>query len=666
MHPGGTFGVLAGAATTVSPYVFGLGLVLGVPSPAWTDSSGGWLLLAGCMALTTGGLALRSRGLWDQWTITAGVVAVLITLVPRITANPALTLAILLLSVFLIFKVWEVDRPLPLRSRDLLPSDRDPAGIVARSAAFTAAAADVCLLLFFEPPPEAIRMTGFGIAILFMVRWCWARRHYGSKSSLALVGVVVGITGLALSGQPTAGHLLLAATAAVATRKDREVARKFVVPVIHRRVAPLVSSFFLLSLVGALILHAPGITTIEGGISSVDAFFTAVSAVCVTGLIVLDTATDFTFAGQGVILLLIQLGALGIMSYSAAVIIALGRRLSLGDEGAIASSLSGGDRGQLRAAIRRLIAFTFVSEALGSMVLAVLFYADGDGLAQALWRGVFTAVSAFCNAGFAIQSDSLIGYQQQALVLHVVGVLIVLGGLSPAAALAAPRVLAGREPSAQTKLIFAATGFLLGVNFIGFAVLEWNGSLGGLPVIDRLHNAWLQSVTLRTAGFNSVALEAVRPATLVVMMASMFIGGSPGGTAGGIKTTTAAVMVSSVVAAVRGEREITLFRRRVSRATIDRAGAIATLGVASLFLTVVVLLMTQAMPAAAAIFEAVSALATVGLSIGGTSGLDSVGKIVIMVAMFAGRVGPLSMFEFLATRETAPALQHPEESIDVG
>ncbi len=321
-----------------------------------------------------------------------------------------------------------------------------------------------------------------------------------------------------------------------------------------------------------------------------------------------------------------------------------------------------------------MIAFTFISEALGAAILSTLFYLDGDRLPQAIWRGIFTAVSAFSNAGFALQGDSLIGYQQEALILHVIGVLIVLGGLSPAAALAAPRVFtrmftrrfAGREPSAQVKLIFAATGLLLGINFLGFAVLEWNGSLGGLPVIDRLHNAWLQSVTLRTAGFNSVALEALRPATLVVMMASMFIGGSPGGTAGGIKTTTAAVMVWSVAAAVRGEREITLFRRRVSRATVDRAGAIATLGVASLFLTVVVLLMTQAMPASAAIFEAVSALATVGLSLGGTSELDSVGKIVIMVAMFAGRVGPLSMFEFLATRGTAPALQHPEESIDVG
>jgi trk system potassium uptake protein TrkH len=211
-----------------------------------------------------------------------------------------------------------------------------------------------------------------------------------------------------------------------------------------------------------------------------------------------------------------------------------------------------------------------------------------------------------------------------------------------------------------------ASAALLFANFVLIVAFEWNSALGGMSVLDRLHNAWFQSVTLRTAGFNSIAMDALRPVTLLVMMTSMFIGGSPGGTAGGIKTTTAAVMLLSVVAAIRGNKEIVMFGRRVSTETVDRAAAISTLGLLSLFSTVVVLLLTQAMPSLHAVFEAVSALATVGLSIGGTGELDSVGKVVITIAMFAGRVGPLSMFAFLATRERRRPLQPPVELIDVG
>jgi trk system potassium uptake protein TrkH len=481
------------------------------------------------------------------------------------------------------------------------------------------------------------------------------------------VAAVIGL-GLCGSGNPTAGHLVLASASLILipSARGRQAAGDILQPILHHPAGPLVASFFVLSAVGALLLHAPAASRVEGGIASVDAVFTAVSAVCVTGLIVLDTPNDFTGVGQAIILALIQLGALGIMAYSAAVIIGLGRRLRIRDESLIASSLNPGDRGQLHRLVGRLLAFTFACEAAGAIALGWQFHAQGDEPIQAAWRGVFTAISAFCNAGFDLQSDSLIPYQSNAVILHVVGALIILGGLSPVAALAIPRVLRRQEHSAQVKLILVASAALLFANFVLIVAFEWNSALGGMSVLDRLHNAWFQSVTLRTAGFNSIAMDALRPVTLLVMMTSMFIGGSPGGTAGGIKTTTAAVMLLSVVAAIRGNKEIVMFGRRVSTETVDRAAAISTLGLLSLFSTVVVLLLTQAMPSLHAVFEAVSALATVGLSIGGTGELDSVGKVVITIAMFAGRVGPLSMFAFLATRERRRPLQPPVELIDVG
>ncbi len=667
MHPGASIAALAGLGATVGSYVYALGDALGVLD-APTFPAQPWVLLAGCLALTLGSLALNATRIWDQAVITGGVALILTALAAELRPSPALTLTVLLLAAALIFSAWESDFPFQLRSRDSIPTRSDLAGASARAAVSAAAASELALLFFFDGTDPHIRFLGLCTAALFALRWSWGAHAIRRQGAFALaVGAVLT---LYWTGNPTSAHLVLAAIAltVIPTDARRDAARGILDPILQHPAGPLVASFFVLCAVGGLLLHVPGASTLEGGISSVDAVFTAVSAVCVTGLIVLDTPADFTFTGQAIILALIQLGALGIMSYSAAIIIALGRRLRLRDESLIASSLNAADRSQLRALLTRLLAFTFTCEAVGAALLAILFQRQSDDAPLAIWRGIFTSVSAFCNAGFAIQSDSLIPYQHDPLVLHVVSALIIFGGLSPAAALAAPRIWRrdNRERSAQIKLILSVSAALLVANFVLFAAIEWNNSLASLSVFDRLHNAWMQSVTLRTAGFNSVPFDSLRPATLIIMMASMFIGGSPGGTAGGVKTTTAAVLLLSVVAAVRGGQEVSAFGRRISTLTIDRAAAIATLGMLSVFLITLALLLTQSMPASSALFEAVSALATVGLSIGGTADLDSVGKIVITFAMFVGRVGPLSMFAFLSTRGTRRSPGHPVEPIDVG
>jgi trk system potassium uptake protein TrkH len=369
-----------------------------------------------------------------------------------------------------------------------------------------------------------------------------------------------------------------------------------------------------------------------------------------------------------VILMLIQLGGLGIMTFSTAVLRVLGRRMSLRHEGAVASLISSQDRGRLFGSAQRIIVLTVSVEAIGALLLFIAFLGHDEHLGQALWRAIFTSVSAFCNAGFALQSANLVPYQGDAFVLHVVALLIITGGLSPVTVVAVPLLLQrpARPVSAQAKLSLATTVILLLIGFVLILVFEWDNTLRHLPLLDRIHNAWFQSVTLRTAGFNSVDITTVRPSTLLLMLLWMFIGGSPGGTAGGIKTTTAAILVLSVVNAVRGYWSITVFARRITERTFYKAVVIATLGFATVLLAVLAMQLTQAMPMRDAVFEVVSALGTVGLSVGGTGQLDDVGKVIISACMFAGRVGPLTLLMFLSQRTGPRVWRRPEEEIDVG
>jgi trk system potassium uptake protein TrkH len=429
-----------------------------------------------------------------------------------------------------------------------------------------------------------------------------------------------------------------------------------------------VGTFLTLVVTGTLLLALPHSASSGRSIGILDALFTSTSAVCVTGLIVLDTPVVFGFLGQCVILLLIQVGGLGIMTFSTATLWALGQRMSLRHETAVANLMSAQNRGKLFTTARRILALTFVSEAAGTVLLSLAFMAHGDALGTALWRGAFTAVSAFCNAGFALQSDSLIPYQSAPLVLHTVAGLVIVGGLSPVAVFALPALVrrTSTPVPAQAKLSLVAAAVMLVAGCLFVLALEWNDSLRMLSVVDRFHNAWFQSATLRTAGFNSIDFMQVRSATLTLMMLWMFVGGSPGGTAGGIKTTTAWILVLSAVQAMRGQWAADAFGKRISERTRARASVVvvvaATTGIAAL----VVIQLTQQMSTEVATFEVISALGTVGLSLGGTGQLDGIGKVVITVCMFVGRVGGLTLLMFLSSRRSRQPIRRPEEEIAVG
>jgi trk system potassium uptake protein TrkH len=680
MHPGAGIASLAGLLTVAGPLYFAVGDALGVPltPPAgahWTMQP--WLLLGSCLAITVGGLTMSPNRQWDQVLAAVGLVGAVASLGPYLTGSPGIALAVALGSAHLAFQAWTSDRPMALRLRSLTPTRADLTGAAARSACATALVGSMVVWIIDRLTSPG----GLGPALLalagawgFIWRWTRAARPLrpvvsralwvALASSLGLIGASWGDyphMALGMAALPACALLVIPAGSSRQADLSRPATLLF-----QRPAHLLVATFGGVCLAGTALLALPASSASGTSVGWIDAAFTSVSAVCVTGLIVLDTPNAFSGVGQAFILLLIQVGGLGIMTYSTAILVMLGRRLGLREESVLAATVSATDRSQLRSALWRLLALTFATEGAGAAALILLFWRSGDSFGQAMWRGIFTAVSAFCNAGFALQTDNLVGYQQNPLVLHVVGALIVIGGLSPAVVFALPGLVRGAERRAHVWLVLVATAGLLVIDALLIGAIEWNRALGHLGFWDRLHNAWFQSVTLRTAGFNSVDIAASHPATIALMMVSMFIGGSPGGTAGGIKTTTAAILALAVVAALNGRTETQAFGRRIPIETVQRAAVIAILGSAVLFVVILVVLLTQPVEPISAAFEAVSALGTVGLSLGATAQLDGIGKLVIMGAMFAGRVGPVSMFAFLASRSRVKDWQYPTEQIEVG
>jgi trk system potassium uptake protein TrkH len=430
----------------------------------------------------------------------------------------------------------------------------------------------------------------------------------------------------------------------------------------------VLASFLMLICIGTLLLSFPAASGSANAIAPIDALFTATSATCVTGLIVLDTPHDLSPYGQLVVLVLIQVGGLNIMVLSTFAAILMGRGLGLRGERAIGELL---DLREVRSAYRLIVLIvvtTVTVESAGAVVLTAAFLARGVSWLEAMWKGVFHSVSAFCNAGFALQSDSLVGYRDDPLVLLTVACLITLGGLGFAVLAFAWLKAAGRRRiglAVQARVVLGASAVLVGLGWAGFAGLEWGRSLAGMAAGDRALNALFQSVTCRTAGLNSVPLDSLHPATMLLMMVLMFVGASPGGTGGGIKTTTLVVLLSAIPAAARGRPEVVLFRRRIAIATIYRSSVIAVVAASAVALAAMLLMASQTGSFTEILFESFSAFGTVGLSLGATAQLDGFGKVVVAVVMLAGRAGPLAL-ALLLGRVGGSRLGYPEASLMVG
>lgn len=449
----------------------------------------------------------------------------------------------------------------------------------------------------------------------------------------------------------------------------------FVRGVMNHPAQTVVLSFALVILVGTLLLMMP-VATVDGdGLSLTEALFTATSAVCVTGLIVVDTATAFTLWGWIVILLLIQIGGLGIMALSYFTIFVMRRSISHEETTILSYMLDEGNVGEIRAALKRIVGFSFGIEGVGALLLAVGFWWEGLSPLRALFYGLFHSVSAFCNAGFALFTTSLEQFADNGLINLVVVLLIVAGGISFVVLTDLWRLFLwrrGKLPEAivslgvGSKAVLTVTGVLLGGSFFLFYFMEHAASMADLPLGEQLLASLFQAVTLRTAGFNTLPFDQFRSGTYLAMMAFMFIGGASGSTAGGIKVNSVAVIWSYLRSIRRGREDAILFLRRVSRRQIATAFSVLLFGVASVFAATFILSISESFSLLDIFFESVSAFATVGLSTGITGGLSILGRLVIVVLMFIGRVGPLTLLSATGGEEERLRVRYPTADISVG
>ncbi len=428
-------------------------------------------------------------------------------------------------------------------------------------------------------------------------------------------------------------------------------------------------SFAAAILVGSAVLSLPGMTVTAGSLPYVDALFTAASAVCVTGLVTVDTATVFTPPGKFVIAVLIQIGGLGIMTAATLLFLLAGRRIGLQGRLIIRESL-----GHIRlAGVVRLVvavlAMTALFETAGTLVLAGdLMLNHGYDATRALGYGAFHAVSAFNNAGFALFSNNLEGFRDDTVVSLTIALLVVAGGLGFPVWLDLVSRRGRRLFSLQTKMVVLVSGSLIVVGTLAFLALEWTSpELAGLSLADKATVALFQGITPRTAGFNTVPLANLAPGTVFLFVVLMFIGASPESTGGGIKTTTFGIIMASIWATARGASDVEFASRRIGQSQVVKALTVAVASAAFVMLITLLLLDTaQDIPLSVGLFEVVSAFGTVGLSLGLTPHLTLAGKLLIILTMYAGRVGTLTLGVALIARRRPLARRLPEELLPTG
>ncbi len=443
----------------------------------------------------------------------------------------------------------------------------------------------------------------------------------------------------------------------------------------------LIAGFAVAILIGAILLLLPCASRPGSPPPApVDALFTATSATCVTGLTVLDVEAQFSLFGKLVILLLIQIGGLGIMTFGTFLLVLMGRRMSVRNESLLASSLGGGETPNLRGLLNRTITFTILFEFCGATLLAWRHWRQGLEFSQAMFQGIFHAVSAFCNAGFALfpAGASLTNCQKDVPYLLTVLGLVITGGLgflvlhnlSRYKFWHRDRRARGRI-TIHSRMVLTATVILILGGWLAFALLEWNHALGNLSGPHKILNALFHAVTPRTAGFNSISTVAISEPGRLLTMVLMFIGGAPGSTAGGIKTTTMIVLLLTIVAMIRG-RHVTLYRQRAIPETIVREAIVIFL-LAIFFISAAYagLLLTETSQSnpntgIPLLFETISAFGTVGLSLDMTPTLSTAGRVVIIVAMFVGRLGPLTIALVVGRPKTGDRVRFPVEEVVVG
>ena len=439
------------------------------------------------------------------------------------------------------------------------------------------------------------------------------------------------------------------------------------------RLAParlIALGFFVVILVGALLLTLP-FASKDGSANFLDALFTSTSATCVTGLVVRDTFTGWTAFGQVVILCLIQLGGLGFMTVITLISFALGKRVGLYDRKVLMQSAGNFSLSGIGELIRRIIPFAFVFELLGAALLAIRFVPE-FGPGKGIYFAVFHAISAFCNAGFDLMGgrgafSSLTAYVADPLVNLTVCLLIVVGGLG---FLVWHDIVKNgvhwKRYQLHTKLVLTLTAVLVLAGWVLFFFFERNASMAGMPLSERVLASLFQSVTPRTAGFNTVDMAALSEPGNLLTNVFMLIGGSPGSTAGGVKTTTVAVLLLSAISSARGRSRVNAFHYSIDRDSIRQACSILVIYLAMAIVALLALCAIEPITLTQGMFEVNSAIGTVGLSMGITPTLCTASRLILILLMYAGRIGGLTFVLLFSERRSEAPIDRPSGKILLG
>lgn len=437
--------------------------------------------------------------------------------------------------------------------------------------------------------------------------------------------------------------------------------------------------FAALIVTGTILLMLPAASAAGPSMNLVDALFMSTSAACVTGLSVMNIGQQLTLFGQLVILTLIQIGGLGILTLSTLLLMMLKGRPTLSGQAIIRDTYTYGEGKQkVSSVLKSIFLVTVTIEAMGAVVLYYRMVPDTDWR-QAVYQAVFHAISAFCNAGFSTFSDSFTGYREDWIVNGTLSVLIILGGIGfVVIAECLYRFRKRKEQTIQwslhSRLALSTSAILIAVGTLSILIMEWQNTLSALSIPGRFLAAAFQSITARTAGFNTVAIGNMANETLFLIIILMFIGACPGSCGGGVKTTTIAGLVIMGLSKIKGQRRPQVFKRTLTAASISKATSLVMISMLVITVAVMALMMSELgdVPHTQTrgrflelAFEAVSAFGTVGLSTGITAGLSDIGRLIIVLLMFTGRLGPL-VLAVAVSRERVSRFQYAEENIMIG
>lgn len=431
----------------------------------------------------------------------------------------------------------------------------------------------------------------------------------------------------------------------------------------------LILGFMGVIFIGTFLLMLPISSSSGKSLSFLTSLFTITSAVCVTGLSVIDVGSDLSFVGQVILLIFIELGGLGVMTFSSFILMLIGKKISYEERELLKEERNLENSGAVILFLKKVILTVIIIESIGSFVLAIRFSYDMP-VEKAIYYGIFHSISAFCNAGFSLFSDNLVGYFNSFSIIFTVAILIILGGIGftviDSFILYVRKKIKRFDLTSKLGILISFIMIILGT--ILFFILEYknNYTIGNMSLYEKMLSSFFQSVTTRTAGYNSVDLRNIKEGTIFLFYIFMFIGASPGGTGGGIKTTTFGVLIFYVISVVRKKENVNMFNRRIGWEVLNRVVVILVLSIFYVVFITLIIVSIEDFTLEETLFEVISAYGTTGLSLGITGDMGVISKLLIILTMFLGRLGPMTFALALGGTNKIEKIKYPKENILVG